>query len=441
MDVTALIRRIEGKQALVGIIGLGYVGLPLVREFAAGGLPILGFDVDPAKVAKLNARTSYIRHIPDSLIAGLIDSGRFAATCDMARLAEPDAIIICVPTPLTHAREPDMTYIEATARSIAAALRPGQLIVLESTTYPGTTREVVLPILEKGPKALKAGRDFLLAFSPEREDPGRTDHTTRTIPKVVGGLDQPSQAAAVALYAQAVRQVVAVSSPEVAEATKILENVFRCVNIARVNELKVLFDKMGIDVWEVIAAASTKPFGFMPFYPGPGLGGHCIPIDPFYLTWKARHYGQPTRFIELAGEINTAMPDYVVARVQDALNQRGKPLKGARVLVLGLAYKRDVDDDRESPSFSLIEKLQAKGAAVDYNDPYVPAARPGREHKLDKKSVELTDAALAGYDCVLISTDHRCYDYARIVRAAQLVVDTRNATAQVAAGRDKIVKA
>ncbi len=333
MDVQKLIESFRSGQALVGVIGLGYVGLPLVREFTAGaggtesasgapgaaaacpGLKVLGFDVDPSKVARLNAGRSYIRHIPESLIAGLVAAGRFQATSDMARLGEPDAIVICVPTPLTAAREPDMTYIEATARSIAAALRPGQLVVLESTTYPGTTREVVLPILEG--RGLKAGRDFLLAFSPEREDPGRKDHSTRTIPKVVGGLDPDSQAAAVALYRQAVRQVVPVGSPEVAEACKILENVFRSVNIALVNELKVLFDKMGIDVWEVIGAASTKPFGFMPFYPGPGLGGHCIPIDPFYLTWKARQYGQATRFIELAGEINTAMPGYVVRRLQD----------------------------------------------------------------------------------------------------------------------------
>ncbi len=441
MDVAGLIGRIESKQALVGIIGLGYVGLPLVREFTAGGMKVLGFDVDPRKVETLAAGKSYIRHIPESLIGQLVGSGQFSATCDMARLAEPDAIIICVPTPLTPSREPDMTYIERTGQSIAKALRPGQLVVLESTTYPGTTREVLLPILEAGTNRCKAGRDFLLAFSPEREDPGRKDHSTRTIPKVVGGLDADSQRAAVALYSQAVRSVVPVSSPEVAEAAKILENVFRCINIAMVNELKVCFDKMGIDVWEVIAAASTKPFGFMPFYPGPGLGGHCIPIDPFYLTWKARQYGQATRFIELAGEINTAMPDYVVRRVQDALNDRGKPLKGSRILVLGLAYKKDVDDDRESPSFHLIEKLEHAGAVVDYNDPYVPVTRPGREHKLDKKSVELSPAVLAGYDCVLIATDHSCYDYECIVSNARLVVDTRNATAKVSAGRDKIVKA
>ena len=441
MNANDLVARIESKKALIGIIGLGYVGLPLVREFAAGGMTILGFDVDPRKVQMLAAGKSYIRHIPESLIAELVGSGRFSATCDLARLGEPDAIIICVPTPLTPAREPDMSYIESTARSIAAALRPGQLVVLESTTYPGTTREVVLPILEAGANKLKAGRDFLLAFSPEREDPGRKDHSTRTIPKVVGGLDAASQAAAVAVYRQAVKNVVPVSSPEVAEACKILENVFRCINIALVNELKVLFDKMGIDVWEVIAAASTKPFGFMPFYPGPGLGGHCIPIDPFYLTWKARQYGQATRFIELAGEINTAMPGYVVRRVQDALNDAGKPLKGSRVLVLGLAYKKDVDDDRESPSFHLIEKLETLGAVVDYNDPFVPVTRPGREHKLNKTSVELTESALAGYDCVLIATDHTGYDYPWIVSNARLVVDTRNATSKVTAGREKIVKA
>ena len=441
MDATALVRRIEQKQALVGVIGLGYVGLPLVREFAGGGLKVLGFDVDSRKLDMLRAKKSYIRHIPESMIAQLIDSKQFDVTGDMARLGEPDAIIICVPTPLTHSREPDMTYIELTSRAIAAALRPGQLVVLESTTYPGTTREVVLPILEAGVNKLKAGRDFLLAFSPEREDPGRKDYSTRTIPKVVGGLDAPSQQAAVALYRQAIKNVVPVSSPEVAEAAKILENVFRCVNIAMVNELKVLFDKMGIDVWEVVAAASTKPFGFMPFFPGPGLGGHCIPIDPFYLTWKARQYGEATRFIELAGEINTAMPAYVVHKVQDALNDAGKPLKDSRVLVLGLAYKKDVDDDRESPSFHLIERLEAMGAKVDYNDPFVPETRPGREHKLNKVSVQLTEQSVAGYDCVLIATDHTSYDYPWIVRNAKLVVDSRNATAQVADGRGKIVKA
>ncbi|MDD4889598.1 MAG: nucleotide sugar dehydrogenase [Phycisphaerae bacterium] len=441
MNVAALVRRIEQKQALIGIVGLGYVGLPLVREFAAAGCKVLGFDVDPRKIQMLAAKKSYIKHIPESLIAQLVDSGKFSATSAMDRLGEPDAVIICVPTPLTAAREPDMTYIESTARSIAAALRPGQLIVLESTTYPGTTREVVLPILEAGTNKLKAGQDFLLAFSPEREDPGRKDHSTRTIPKIVGGLDADSQSAAVAMYSQAVKQVVPVSSPEVAEAAKILENVFRCVNIAMVNELKILFDKMGIDVWDVIAAASTKPFGFMPFYPGPGLGGHCIPIDPFYLTWKARQYGEATRFIELAGEINTGMPAYVIRRVQDALNDRGRAMKGSRVLVLGLAYKKDVDDDRESPSFHLIEQLEAKGAHVDYNDPFVPVTRPGREHKLDKKSVELTDVSIGSYDCVLIATDHTSYDYAKIVAAAKLVVDSRNATAKVTAGREKIIKA
>ncbi|MCG3178479.1 MAG: UDP-N-acetyl-D-glucosamine 6-dehydrogenase [Phycisphaerae bacterium] len=439
MDAKALVNKFENKKALVGIIGLGYVGLPLVREFAAGGLAVLGFDIDARKVEKLAARKSYIKHIPDSLIEKLIDSGKFHATSDMARLNEPDAILICVPTPLTPSREPDLAYVESTARSIAKALRPGQLVVLESTTYPGTTREVVLPILEAG--GLKLGRDFLLAFSPEREDPGRKDHSTRTIPKVVGGLDEASLAAAVACYSQAVARVVPVNSADVAEACKILENVFRSVNIALVNELKVLFDKMGIDVWEVIRAASTKPFGFMPFYPGPGLGGHCIPIDPFYLTWKARQYEQATRFIELAGEINTAMPDYVVRRVQDALNDRGRPMKGSRVLVLGLAYKRDVDDDRESPSFHLIAKLQAKGCVVNYNDPYIPHSRPGREHNLNQSSVELTDANLASYDCVLIATDHSDYDYARIVKSSRLVVDTRNATAAVTDGRDRIVKA
>jgi UDP-N-acetyl-D-glucosamine dehydrogenase len=434
-----LLARIQSGQALIGVIGLGYVGLPLVREFIRGGARVLGFDVDPAKVDALKAGRSYIEHIPRQLIGEMIHSGRFEPTCDFERLGEPDCILICVPTPLTKMREPDMTYVEATAREIARRLRRGQLIILESTTYPGTSREVMLPILETS--GLKVGRDFFLAYSPEREDPGRTNYTTKTIPKVVGGYDRDSGRLAAACYRIAVDSVVPVSSCEAAEACKILENTFRCVNIALVNELKVLFDRMGVDVWEVIRAAATKPFGFMPFYPGPGLGGHCIPIDPFYLSWKARQYDMTTRFIELAGEVNLAMPRYVVAKVIQALNRRGKPLKGARVLVLGLAYKRDVDDMRESPSLELIELLRDSGARVDYNDPHIPRAPRTREHDLRMTSRKLTPKSLAAYDAVLISTDHSAYDYQFIVDHARLVVDTRNATRAIRRGRGKIIRA
>ena len=369
----------------------------------------------------------------------MLRSGRFEASTVFHRLDEPDCILICVPTPLTKMREPDMRYIEATGRAIAARLRKGQLVVLESTTYPGTTREVLLPILEGS--GLKVGRDFLLAFSPEREDPGRKDYTTKTIPKVVGGCGSASLRAAVACYRLAIDTVVPVSSCEAAEASKILENTYRCVNIALVNELKLLFDRMGIDIWEVIKAASTKPFGFSAFYPGPGLGGHCIPIDPFYLTWRARQYGMPTRFIELAGEINTNMPHYVITKTMEALNQHRKSLKGAKVLVLGLAYKKDIDDLRESPSIELIELLRQKDAKVDYNDPYIPKTHKQRRHDLKMNSRKLSAKMLAGYDAVLISTDHTDYDYNWIVENAQLVIDTRNATASVRKGRRRIVKA
>jgi len=434
-----LLEKIESRKALVGIIGMGYVGLPLVRTFCGGGFRVLGYDIDPAKVRSLNAGKSYIEHIPSQMIAELVRSGRFRATSRASELRRCDAIIICVPTPLTKTRDPDMTYIIGTAETIRDNLRRGQLVVLESTTYPGTTREVVRPILEKS--GLKAGRDFFLAFSPEREDPGRKDYVTETIPKVVGGMGTAARTLATALYGAVIKQVVPVSSCEVAEATKIVENVYRCVNIAMVNELKMLFDRMGIDVWEVIDAAKTKPFGFSAFYPGPGLGGHCIPIDPFYLSWKAREYHMPTRFIELAGEINTAMPHYVIERLARALSDRGKPLKGSRVLVLGLAYKKDIDDIRESPSIELIEILCERGATVDYNDPHVPTTHKQREHDLRLKSIPLTARTLASYDAVLISTDHSAYDYDFIVRHARLVVDTRNATANVRNGRSKIVKA
>jgi len=365
---------------------------------------------------------------------------RFEATADFERLGEADAILICVPTPLTQAREPDLTYVTRSAKAASAQLRAGQLVILESTTYPSTTRKLVLPILERS--GLKAGEDFFLAFSPEREDPGNASFSVSTIPKVVGGLDAASSELAVELYSSIVNQVVPVSSPEVAEACKILENTYRAVNIALVNELKVLYDKMGIDVWEVIEAAKTKPFGFQAFYPGPGLGGHCIPIDPFYLTWVARQHGLATRFIELAGEVNTAMPAYVVTRVAEALNDRAKPLKGSRVAILGMAYKRDVDDPRESPGFELLDLLKRRGAQVSYNDPHIPALPKMRHYPhLQMSSRELTTEYLASQDCVLIATDHSAYDYAWIVRNSPLVVDTRNATRHVATGREKIVKA
>ena len=437
--VQKLLKKIESKEALIGVIGLGYVGLPLVREFTRGGAKVLGFDVDPVKVKMIKAGKSYIEHIPSSVVQEMIGSGKFEATTDLSRLREPDCILICVPTPLTKTHVPDMTYIEMTTDAIAKELRSGQLIVLESTTYPGTTREVMLPVLERS--GLKVGKDFFLAFSPEREDPGRKDYSTKTIPKVVGGFDPNSLKLAVACYRIAIDTVVPVSSCEAAEACKILENTYRCVNIALVNELKTLFDRMGIDVWEVIRAASTKPFGFTPFYPGPGLGGHCIPIDPFYLTWKAREVGMPTRFIELAGEVNVAMPRYVVARLADALNDRGKAVRGSKVLVLGLAYKKDIDDVRESPSLELIELLQAKGAKVDYNDPHVPHTHKMREHDLKMASKKISPKMLAGYDVVVISTDHSSYDYDAIVAGARLVIDTRNATKNVKRGRNKIVKA
>jgi len=434
-----LLRKIRTRKALVGVIGLGYVGLPLVREFTRAGMKVMGFDVDPAKVKDLRAGRSYIEHIPASVVREMVRSKKFQATTDFAGLCEPDCILICVPTPLDKMRQPDMQYVRATARSIAKTLRPGQLVVLESTTYPGTTREVMLPILSES--GLKVGKDFFLAYSPEREDPGRKDYTTKTIPKVVGGYDRKSLAVARACYEAAIDTVVCVSSCEAAEACKILENTYRCVNIALVNELKVLFDRMGIDVWEVIRAASTKPFGFTPFYPGPGLGGHCIPIDPFYLSWKARQYDMTTRFIELAGEVNVSMPRYVVERLADALNDRGKALKGARILILGLAYKKDVDDMRESPSLELIELLRAKRAKVDYNDPHIPTAPPTRHHDLRMRSKKLSARMLARYDAVLISTDHSAYDYPFIVRHAKLIVDTRNATKDVKTARHKIVRA
>jgi len=432
-------RKIKERRLNLGILGLGYVGLPLVRAFADESLRVLGFDTDPGKVKALNSGRSIIKHIPDSHIRKIVDEGRFEATCDMSRMKRTDAIVVCVPTPLTENREPDMQYVIGSAQTIARYLQRGRLVVLESTTYPGTTREVVAPILEL--TGLRAGTDFHLAYSPEREDPGNKQFNTRTIPKVVGGLTSRCREMACRLYETIIVKTVPVSSLEAAEAAKILENVYRCINIAMVNELKMVFDRMGIDVWEVVAAASTKPFGFSAFYPGPGLGGHCIPIDPFYLTWKARQYGIATRFIELAGEINTNMPRYVVAKIMEALNAKKKSLKGSKVLVLGLAYKKDIDDLRESPSIELIELLRDKGARVDYNDPYISKTHEQRRHNLGMQSRRLSGKMLSSYDVVLISTDHSCYDYEWIVKNAGLVVDTRNATAAVTKYRHRIVKA
>ncbi len=431
--------RLEQQKTLVGIIGLGYVGLPLAQAFTNGGYSVLGFDIDAIKVEKLNRGESYIGHI-DAATIGTMKSKGFSATADFGRLKEADAILICVPTPLTAAREPDLTYVEKSAEAIAKTLRAGQLVVLESTTYPGTTRRIVQPILEKN--GLKVGKDFFLAFSPEREDPGNKNFSAPTIPKVVGGIDPISGELANNLYARVVKKTVPVGSAEVAEASKILENTYRAVNIALVNELKMLYDKMGIDVWEVIEAAKTKPFGYQAFYPGPGLGGHCIPIDPFYLTWIAREYGQSTRFIELAGEINTSMPHYVITRLGEALNDRTKPIRGSNILMLGMAYKKDVDDPRESPGFELMELLLQKGAKVKYNDPHIPTLPPMRHYPgLQMTSSDLSPELLKAQDAVLIVTDHTAYDWNNIVQHAQLVVDTRNACKGVTIGREKIVKA
>jgi UDP-N-acetyl-D-glucosamine dehydrogenase len=439
--VNALRDKIESNTAVVGVIGLGYVGLPLARAFWQAGFCVVGFEVDPKKVEQLNAGQSYLKHLGEHFVADMAKTDRFAATADMSRMAECDALILCVPTPLGKHLEPDLSFVENTTAAVAKTLRKGQLVVLESTTYPRTTRDVMLPLLQA--IGLKCGVDFFLAFSPEREDPGRKDHSTQTIPKLVGGIDAASGELAVALYRKAIREVIPVSSAEVAEAAKILENVYRAVNIALVNEMKVILQAMGIDVWEVIEAAKTKPFGFQAFYPGPGLGGHCIPIDPYYLTWKAREVGMPTRFIELAGEVNHLMPEYVVRRTALALNERGKAVKGSRILVLGLAYKPDVDDVRESPSFELITRLRELGGVVDYNDPHVPQTHPMRHYPElpTMRSVELSPQTLAGYDCVLIATHHKAYDWQLVADHAKLVVDTRNALAKVSGRRDHIVKA
>lgn len=418
-----IIQKIKTREAKVGVIGLGYVGLPLVMEFCKAGFSVIGFDVDPNKIVALKEGRDYIKHINFSSIGEA--TKRLLPTTDFSELTHVDCIIICVPTPLNKYREPDMSYVFNTTKTITKYLRPNQLVVLESTTYPGTTDGEMLAILER--TGLKAGKDFYLAFSPEREDPSNKDFSTSTIPKVVGGYTPACLAVAKALYDTIIVRTVPVSSTRVAEAAKILENTYRAVNIALVNELKMLFDKMDINIWEVIEASKTKPFGFQPFYPGPGLGGHCIPIDPFYLTWKAREYGFATRFIELAGEINTGMPVYVVNRLADALNTRGKSVKGVSILILGVAYKKDIDDLRESPALELIELLTEKGAKVDYNDPYIPEAKGMRHYDFIMKSVPLNDEMIKKYDVVLIATAHTDYDYKWLFEHASLIVDTRNA--------------
>ncbi|MCK4894881.1 MAG: nucleotide sugar dehydrogenase [Calditrichia bacterium] len=434
-----LLHKIEAHEAVIGVIGMGYVGLPLLLEFVDENFPTLGFDIDPVKVEELNAGKSYIKHIPAAKIEKALQKNKFEATTDFSRLKEADCILVCVPTPLGKHREPDISYIEDTSETVAKFVQKGQLIVLESSTFPGTTEGVMRPIIEKS--GLICHKDFYLAFSPEREDPNNPDFTTRTIPKVVGANDPTSLQLSKTLYDQVIVETVPVSTSEAAEATKLLENIFRSVNIAMVNEMKMILDRMGIDVWEVIKAASTKPFGFMPFYPGPGLGGHCIPIDPFYLTWKAREYELSTRFIELAGEVNTYMPFYVISKLVDALNDRQKSLNGSKILVLGLAYKKDIDDLRESPSLKLMEIISDGGGLVDYHDPYIAKLGPTRHYNFEKKSIDLTAENLKGYDAVVISTNHSAFNMEFIAEHSQLIIDTRNATVNVKKGRDIIYKA
>jgi UDP-N-acetyl-D-glucosamine dehydrogenase len=426
----------------IAVVGLGYVGLPLSLQFARSCVSVLGLDVDAKKVQLLNNGQSYIKHIEPSAIAELISSGKFSASTDFKQIKEVEAVIVCVPTPLTKNREPDISFVIKTGTMIAPHLAKGTLVVLESTTYPGTTDEDLRSILEEG-SGMRAGVDFHLAFSPEREDPANDESKVKLIPKVVGGYTQVCLERAMALYSKAIDTVVPVSSSRVAEATKLLENIFRSVNIALVNELKLVYGAMGIDIWEVIEAAKTKPFGFMPFYPGPGLGGHCIPIDPFYLTWKAREYGQHTRFIELAGEINTRMPEYVVHVVANALNAQRKAIKGSRILILGLAYKPNVDDERESPSYVLMDLLNERGAELDYYDPYVPLIKATREHShwAGKKSVEWDRATIENFDVVLIATNHSSVNYGELGNWARCIVDTRNAMASIKGASGKVWKA
>lgn len=434
-----LFDKIRNKQATVGIIGLGYVGLPLLIRFGRAGFPLIGFDVDTRKINALLHGDSYIKHIPIEPINEFLQQKQLDVTISFERLKEADCVIICVPTPLTDKLEPDLRFVVSTTETIAQHLRPGQLIILESTTYPGTTEELMLGRFQQ--TGLQVGKDYYLAFSPEREDPGNPTFHTGNIPKVVGGITPRCLELACLLYEQAVSQVVPVSSTKVAELAKLLENIYRSVNIALVNELKVVAQKMGIDIWEVIQAASTKPFGFTPFYPGPGLGGHCIPIDPFYLSWKAREFDLNPKFIQLAGEVNVSMPYYVIERTTEALNARRKCLNGAKILVLGVAYKKDIDDDRESPSYAVMQLLLEKGAEVFYNDPHIPRLKPVRKHQFSMESVALDEELLQSMDAVMILTNHSAYDYAWIVRHAPLVIDTRNATQGVKDQREKIVAA
>lgn len=432
--------RIAERKAVIGVVGMGYVGLPLALTFVEEGFRVIGFDIDKAKADALNSGRTYIKHISSARIKDARKRKLLDATADFSLIPEADALLVCVPTPLDEHLQPDLSFITGTSEQIAPHLQKGQLVVLESSSFPGTTEEIMRPVLEKH-SGLIAHKDFYLAYSPEREDPNNPEYNTKNIPKVVGANSEGSLKLAVALYQAVLDTVVPVSSAEAAEATKIFENVFRSVNIALVNEIKVILDAMGVDVWEVIAAASTKPFGFMAFYPGPGLGGHCIPIDPFYLTYKAQEFEMPTRFIELAGEINTSMPRWVISKVMEALNERRKALKGSKVLILGMAYKKNVDDMRESPALRLIELLEEKGAIVDYHDPFIHKIPPTRRYKFDKESVPLSAENIAKYDVVLIATNHDNIDYAELVKHAKLVVDTRNATADVKQGREKIVKA
>src|SRR5438067_2307030 len=438
IDAAELARRIERRESIVGIIGMGYVGQPLAIAAHHKGFRVIGFDTDAGKVSALNGGASGILTIPDEKIRAMRGSNRFHATSSVADLRKPDILLICVPTPLTRYREPDLSFVEATSHAIASVLRPGQLVCLESTTYPGTTSEIVKPILEES--GLAVGREVFLAFSPEREDPGNPNFRTANIPKVVGADDEISLELAKTYYGAIVERVIALPSAATAEAVKLTENIFRCVNIALVNELKHIYGRMGINIWNVIDAASTKPFGFMPFYPGPGLGGHCIPVDPFYLSWKAREYDFATRFIELAGEVNTAMPYHVAEATANALNEHKKSMKSSRILLLGVAYKKDVDDLRESPSLKIMQLFQQRGVTLDYNDPYFPQLHKMRHYNYENmKSVPLNAQTLASYDAVVIATDHSSYDYATIVDHAKLVVDTRNATRRVLRHREKIV--
>jgi UDP-N-acetyl-D-glucosamine dehydrogenase len=437
--VDRLIQKILKKKALVGIIGLGYVGLPLVLRFCGEGFRILGFDVDSKKVATLKRGKSYLKSIPSSRLSQFLRDGYLDVTDDFSRLNEPDCILICVPTPLTEKMEPDLQYIEKTNEAIRDYLRKGQLIILESTSYPGTTEELILPQLQS--TGLKVGKDFFLAFSPEREDPGNKQFKTHQIPKVVAGVTPSCQKVAVSLYRQIVQKVIPVSSTRVAELTKLLENIYRSVNIALVNELKMLADRMGIDIWEVIEAASTKPFGFSPFYPGPGMGGHCIPIDPFYLSWKAREFDFTPKFIQLSGEINVSIPYYVVSKVVDALNERKKSIKGAKILILGVAYKKDVDDARESPALAIMDLLQKKGATILYHDPFIPSLPPFRKYHFELKSSPLTRQLLRRIDAAVVVTDHSSIDYEWVVQHVPLIIDTRNVTKNIKKWKSKIVKA